>query len=237
MMYLENERVRATWRYADMAERDDSLVVSRHHLAAKVPFINSNHIEHLEITLGDPRLFVDPAFFEAHRQRVMNGEVQAATDHDVDLSPLRACPQLISIVLEGNLLHGDVLAELPSLRCLSLDNTFGKAVVDVSRLPLNTLYVQKPGRNVRGFEQIEGLSELAIWGYQPKSRDLIGLAALKSLQNLKLIRPRIESLNGVELLPALRQLQVYHARPLTDTSALERCPNPVELHTDPNHVG
>lgn len=131
MMYLENERVRATWRYADMAERDDGLVVSRHDLAATVPFINSNHIEHLEITLGDPRLFVDPAFFEAHRQRVMNGEVQAATDHDVDLSPLRACPQLVSIVLEGNLLHGDVLAELPSLRCLSLDNTIGKAVVDV----------------------------------------------------------------------------------------------------------
>lgn len=111
----------------------------------------------------------------------MNGEVQAATDHDVDLSPLRACPQLVSIVLEGNLLHGDVLAELPSLRCLSMDNTIGKAVVDVSRLPLNTLYVQKPGRNVCGFGQVEGLSELAIWGYQPKSRDLIGLAALKSL--------------------------------------------------------
>lgn len=67
MMYLENERVRATWKYADMAERDDGLVVSRHHLAATVPFINSNHIEHLEITLGDPRFFVDPAFFEAHR--------------------------------------------------------------------------------------------------------------------------------------------------------------------------
>ena len=236
MMYMKDGRVRATWRFGDSPERDDGLVVSRHELAATIPFINAHHIEHLEITLGDPRLFVDPAFFEAHRQRVLNGEVRPASDDNVDLSPLRDCPQLVSIVLDGNLMHSDALAELPSLRCLSLDNTIGKSVVDVRRLPIQTLYVQKPGRNVRGFEQIKTLTELAIWNYQPKSRDLIGLTALESLRSLKLIRPRIESLNGAELLPALRQLEVYHARLLMDTSARERCPNPVVLHTDPNHA-
>lgn len=236
MMYLRDGRVRTTWRFGDMPERDDGLAVSRHDLAASISFINSNHIEHLEITLGDPRLFVDPAFFEEHRKRVMNGEVQPAADHDVNLAPLQACPQLVSLVLEGNLLQSDTLESLPLLRCLSLDNTAGKSRVELSRLPLHTLYVQKPGRNVCGFEQITTLTELAVWNYQPRSRSLTGLSALTSLHRLKLIQPRIESLDGAECLPELRQIEVYHARRLTDTTAIARCSNPVMLYTDPNHA-
>lgn len=237
MMYLKDDRVRATWRFSGMAERDDGLVVSRHDLAAAVPFINENRIAHLEITLGDPLIYVDRAYFEAHQQRVMNGEVQAATDHDVDLTLLRSCPQLVSLVLEGNLLHSEVLAELPALRCLSVDNTLGKGRVDLRPLPLHTLYIQKPGRNVRGFERISSLAELAIWNYQPKSRDLTELTGLTQLSSLKLIQPRIETLSGVELLPRLQQIEVYHARLLKDTSAIDRCTGGIRLFTDPNHAG
>ena len=235
-MFLKDGRVRTTWRVADEPERDDGLVVSRYELADTVGYINANHIEHLEITLGDPRLFVDRAFLEAHRQRVMNGEVQPAPDHLVDLTPLLQCPQLVSLVLEGNLLHSDVLPALPALRCLCIDNTVGKNKVDLSALQLHTLHIQKPGRNVRGFEQIGSLSRLALWNYQPRSRNLSELSGLTGLIALRLIQPRLSSLDGVEALPSLRALEVYRARLLTDTSALARCPNSVTLHTDANHL-
>ena len=133
----------------------------------------------------------------------------------------------MSLVLCGNLLHSEVLTELPNLRCLSLDNTLGKSRVDLSALPLHTLYIQKPGRNVTGFEHISTLQELAIWNYQPRSRDLTELSRLTSLRRLQLIQPRITTLDGLGHLHTLERLEVHYASTLTDVSAIKRCRHPV----------
>jgi len=112
---------------------------------------------------------------------------------------------------------------------LSIDNSLGKHPVDLSSLTLQSLYIQKPGRNVRGFEQISPLQELAIWNYQPGSRDLTELHRLTRLRTLRLIRPRIDTLAGIEHLPSLKTLEISYTRTLTDASAVHRCPNAVKL--------
>ena len=85
---------------------------------------------------------------------------------------------------------------------------------------------------MRGYEEIVSLRELVIWNYQPGSRDLSGLSRLIHLERLRLIQPRISSLDGVERLPSLTKLEVSYARALTDASALRRCARPIEVMLD-----
>lgn len=228
-MYLRDGHVYTTW---GNSLRDNGLVVSRHDLASEISYINAHGIAYVDVFTGDPRVIVDPTFREARLQMLQNAEDTEIADYLTDVSPLRDCPQLTQLSLSGDLTGAEVLAALPNLRCLSLDNTLGKHSVDLSRLSLHTLYLQKPGRNVHGYEQIGSLRELVIWNYQPRSRDLSGLSSLIHLERLRLIQPRISNLDGVELLPSLARLEVSNARTLTDASALQRFPRPIEVMMD-----
>lgn len=228
-MYLRDGHVYTTW--GDPL-RDDGLVVSRHDLASEISYINAHRIAYVGVFTGDPRVIVDRAYREARLQMLQGAEDREPADYLTDISPLRDCPQLTQLSLSGDVVNSDVLAALPNLRCLSLDNTLGKHSVNLSPLSLHMLYIQKPGRNVRGYEQIESLRKLVIWNYQPKSRDLSGLSKLIHLEHLCLIQPRISSLDGVEQLPSLARLEVSYARILADASALQRCMRPVEAVMD-----
>lgn len=229
-MYLRDGHVYTTW---GNPLRDDGLVVSRHDLASKIGYINAHNIAYVDVFTGDPRMIVDRAFREARLQELQStGSTESASDYLTDIAPLRNCPQLTQLSLCGDLTGSEVLAELPNLRCLSLDNTLGKHKVDLSPLSLHTLYIQKPGHNVCGYEQIISLRELAIWNYQPKFRDLSGLGSLIHLEHLRLIQPRIHALDGVEFLPSLASLEVSYTRTLTDASALQRCAHPIEVSMD-----
>lgn len=229
MMYLRDGHVYTTW---GNPQRDDGLVVSRHDLASEIGYINAHGIAYVDVFTGDPRVIVDPSFREARLQELQSAENAAPADYLTDLAPLRDCPQLTQLSLSGDLINSEALAALPNLRCLSLDNILGKHAVDLSVLALHTLYLQKPGRNVRGYEQIVSLRELVIWNYQPGSRDLSGLNRLIQLERLRLIQPRISSLDGVEFLPSLTKLEVSYARALTNVSALQRCARPIEVTLD-----
>lgn len=213
--------------------RDDGLVVSRHDLSTEIGYINAHNIMYIDIFTDDPRMIVDRAFREARLQELQSAGIpQTSADHLTNIAPLRNCPQLTQLSLCGDLTGSEVLAELPNLRCLSLDNTLGKHKVDLSPLALHTLFIQKPGRNVYGYEQIISLRELCIWNYQPRSRNLSELAALTNLQHLRLIRPRIDTLDGVEDLLSLSQLEVTYSSSLTDITALARCCHPITVRMD-----
>lgn len=225
-MYLRDSHVYTTW---GNPPRDDGLVVSRHDLASEIGYINAHGIVYIDVFTGDPRVIVDPSFREARLQALQATDDLAPADYLTDIAPLRDCPQLQQLSLSGDLINSEVLATLPQLRCLSLDNSLGKHAVDLSALSLHTLYLQKPGRNVRGYEQIVSLHELVIWYYQPRSRDLSELSRLIHLEQLRLIQPRISSLDGVERLPSLKRLEVSFARTLSDASALRRCSRSLEV--------
>ena len=232
-MYMKDDRVWTTWRDSDFQERSDGLVLSRYDLNSQIGFINDNHIEYLYITLGNPRIIVDREFREAAYQLLQHEDTAGTPrNYDIDLASLRDCPQLARLSLEGNLLHSDALRDLPCLRTLDLDFTLGTNRVDLSGLSLQTLYLQKPGQKVYGYEMISSLQELAIWNYQPKSRNLSALKMLQNLERLMLVQPRIDTLVGIEYLPSLSSLEIYRSRTLHDTSALDRCTHPVTLRMD-----
>lgn len=230
VMYMRDNHVYTTW-----GEREDGLVISRHDLSSEINYINEHRIEYLDITSSDPRIYADHAYREYLLQNPIASKDDAQTaSHFTDIAHLRNCPQLKQLSLCGDLINSTMLSELPHLHCLSLDNTFGKHTVDLSSLYLRTLYIQKPKRNICGFEKLTTLVKLCIWNYQPKSRDLSELSALSNLQQLHLIQPRIDSLAGIEALVSLRKLGIYKARTLKDSSALTRCTQPLEFTDDPN---
>lgn len=204
------------------------LVVSRHMIEAEMPYIISNNIKHIEITLSDPRTYMKKCTLEEIVQ--CN---PAERNFDVDIASLRECKQLTSLALCGNIIHSEVLDELPNLQILSLDNTLRNSIIDVRKLyKLQVLLVQKPGNKVQGIESILSLRSLSIWNYTPKSRSLIELSTLKKLENLQLIRPRIDALEGVEQLKSLREMGIYYSRTLTDITALKKCQTEIETTFD-----
>jgi len=146
-------------------------------------------------------------------------------DASVDLSPLAQCPHIVRLNLAGDLVNSDVLKRLTNLRSLSIDNEGRKNPVDLSGMDsLETLYITKPAKNICGIFACTGLREVKFWKYAPKSRDLSEFAPLKNLENLCLVQPRIDTLDGIEALTVLRNFEVWYSRTLCDISALDRRP-------------
>ena len=235
-MYIKDNHV-----YAPIVSRDEyfqgteMLVVSRYALASEIPYIMKNGIMRLDISLGNPRLYCDKEYWEkALAEAAQRKDFDEEPNYDTDISPLRECPQLDYLCLCGNIVHSEIIKELSLLRSLSIDNTLGKNKVDLSGLQhLDSLYIQKPGRNVIGFEQLSTLREVRIWNYTPKCRNLTDLVHLKNLELLDLIQPRIDTLDGIEQLPALKRLDIYRSRTLKDISALDKCQHQFEFVCEP----
>ncbi len=191
-------------------------------LPAEIPYIAEMGATSLAIMLIDP---VGLHNWSISHEEALLFSMRKPESADVDLSPLRNCPFIEELSLEGNLINSYVLEHLPRLHTLSIDNTDRKAPVRLDRLgALQTLWIQKPGRNISGISSLTNLRHMRLWNYQPKSRDLSELNALTNLTELELISPRIDSLNGAEFLTSLTRLGVYYARTLKDASALHKCP-------------
>lgn len=199
--------------------KHNGLVISRHMLEAEIPYINRNNIEYIDITLSDPRIYMTRGLPASAFQCD-----DSDRNFDVDITPLLKCKKLTSLALEGNIIHSEVLEELPNLQSLCIDNTLGNTIIDVSKLrQLRFLVVQKPGNKIRGIEGAVSLQYLRISNYIPRSRSLAELAPLNKLEYLELIQPRIDTLQGIEQLESLREIGVYYSRTLKDITALNQC--------------
>ena len=192
-------------------------------LAEEVSYILENGIAKVDVEMLDP-----VALYRWHEQRLVGGEdpeFRKMPSADVDLSPLRRCRQLETLHLEGNLVNSEVLAELPCLHTLSIDNQSRTNPVRLDILPaLQKLWIHKYGKNMLGLPDCTGLQELRLWNYAPKCRNLRELERLQNLTKLELIQPRIDSLEGIERISSLRSIEVFYSRTLKDVSALENCP-------------
>lgn len=231
-MYLKDNHV-----YRERDDQQEGLAIQSRELPQEIAYINAHQIAHLEVDLLNPRALVDDEYYARLVETALNREKNPDAEKsncDVDIAALRQCLQLKSLVIDGNIIHSETLQVLPNLRSLSINNTFGKNQVDLSQVQqLRILYIQKPGRNIIGFEKIAGLQELCIWNYIPKSRNLAALSALKNLESLALIQPRIDSLDGIEECSALKRLEIFRSRTLKDISALDRCKQHVEFICNP----
>ena len=234
-MYINDQHVYAPDMSLDQCfQGREMLVVSRHALASEIPYIMKNKITRLCITLDNPKIYCDTEYWEKFYAETSQKKDDEIPNYDTDISPLRECAQIDDLSLCGNIVHSETLKELPLLRSLSIDNTRGKNKVDISGLQhLHTLFIQKPDSNVIGFEQLSTLRKLRIWHYTPKYRNLTDLIHLKNLELLDLIQPRIDTLDGIEQLPALKRLDIYRSRTLKDISALDKCQHQFEFVCEP----
>ncbi len=182
-------------------------------------FITRERITDVSVETMDPVALY--RWSETHDEQVF----RRMNDDRVDLSPMAKCPHIVKLNLEGNLVNSDVLKQIKGLRSLSIDNEGRKNPVDLSGMDsLETLYITKPAKNICGIFACTGLREVRFWKYAPKSRDLSEFAPLKNVENLCLIQPRIDTLNGIEALTALKNFEVWYSRTLCDISALDRRP-------------
>lgn len=187
-------------------------------LEAEIPYILKENIKVLSIDTLDP--------VALHKWNNCRGEVEfrKMESDSVDLHPLEKCRQIETLNLDGNLVGSEVLEELPQLKQLSIDNESNKNPVRIDRLKsLEFLSVLKYGKNIIGLSECIELKTLWLWNYGPKTRNLRELAKLQKLEELQLVRPRIDTVDGIEDLSALKSFEVYYSRTLNDVSALDRC--------------
>jgi len=189
-------------------------------LELEIPYILKENIKVLSIDTMDP--------VALHRWHSCRGDVvfRKMESDIVDLLPLRECKQIETLNLDGNLVSSEVLEELPQLKKLAIDNESNKNPVRLDRLrSLEFLSILKYGKNIIGLSECVDLKTLWLWNYGPKTRNLQELARFQKLEELQLVRPRIDTLDGIEELSALRSFEVYYSRTLSDISALDRCRN------------
>lgn len=96
--------------------------------------------------------------------------------------------------------------------------------IDLSRFDRLSVYRGDWHRGL-SLSSCRSLTHLALWGFAPRSRDCDEIATLTSLRFLELVRPRIESLWGLDSLCRLQSLAIHLARSLSDLSALSESMN------------
>jgi hypothetical protein len=62
------------------------------------------------------------------------------------------------------------------------------------------------------FTAFPRLRKLALYSFRPRSRDISGLRVSDKLQELRLVKPGIDSLAGIERIAGLRTLELYYLR-------------------------
>ena len=199
-------------------------------LPEEIAFINSNRITRLSLEIWDPlesmmRPRLDDGTYIKNMRKLRS---------DVDLSPISSCSQLTELHLEGNFINANCLSLLPNLTTLSVDNDLSKKkTIDLGGLKrIETLWVNNYHKNVIGWDRLPKLKSIRFWKYAPSGRDLSAFRHLCSLENLELIQPRIDTLNGIEHCGMLRSVSISYCRTLLDISSINQCEHDVKLILD-----
>lgn len=112
------------------------------------------------------------------------------------------------------------LAYLCRLKELSLNEPKGKVDLE-NHLDLKSLSVEF-NKNIVGMERLKNLEKLSLWNYKPKSKNLSEISELKAVQELKIIRSSIISLNGSGNLLNLERLKLGYLNQLSYIDELEK---------------
>lgn len=131
-----------------------------------------------------------------------------------DLNFLSRLKDLVeSVVIGENKFDISIINTLHKLRYLGIaDNK--KDVIDLSNFPdLETLACDFSDR-LKGLENANKLRSLTISNYRSKNNSLSKFPALISLEHLNLIKPNINSLQGIEKYTNLKRLEIYGASKL-----------------------
>jgi internalin A len=138
----------------------------------------------------------------------------------VDLSPLRDFPGLrdLGISVEVDSFKDiDALYE-SDVTELSIMDRIGSEI-DIARVPNLEILSFESQPKVRNAFAANDIRRLSVWHY--KGTDLAEVSALENLTYLTFVQSSIKSLEGIQKLARLKELNVAYCRSLADVAALD----------------
>ncbi len=145
------------------------------------------------------------------------------TDFDYDdLNFLNECSSIEELSILNHFLKNlSGIYSLKKLRILSINETTTKVEFRINELKnLEVLSGILPKKTV-GIDELNKLKGANLWGYKPKSKNLIDIKNLKELSVLSLTQSNIVTLEGIGGLNNLKELQLNYLRSLKDISAFK----------------
>lgn len=153
----------------------------------------------------------------AEEHSISSVEVQG---NEIDLSPFRHTKHITAMCLSGSLRNVDSLYNLP-LKDLYIDNTNNNQTIDLSMFKvLENLSITKNGTNIIGLSKCVSLRCLWLYKFSPKKRNLEELSTLCNLKKLILTYAKIDTLDGIEEMGQLEELEINYSRTLNSVQAL-----------------
>ncbi len=136
-----------------------------------------------------------------------------------DIDFLSKCPSVSGVWLSDiDIKDYSGLYKMKNLTSLSVPEDY-KIDLDMSRLKNLEGFVGEV-HHVQNLDKCISLKWLKIGGKFPE-RNLEYIKSLTNLESLKIVQTNITSLNGIENLTKLRELELYYLRNLSDISAIK----------------
>lgn len=138
-----------------------------------------------------------------------------------DLNFLSECPSIEKLSICNHFLKDlSGIYSINKLRTLAINETTTKVEFRINELKnLEELYGELPKKTV-GFNELIKLKKVQLWGYKPKSKNLIEFKNIKKLSDLILTQSNLVTLEGIDGLNNLTVLQLNDLRFLKNINAL-----------------
>ncbi len=117
---------------------------------------------------------------------------------------LALCPFVEELSITSSTINNyKGLENLSALKKLSFDEP--KGIIDLSQHTSIEELIIEFNKNVIGLENMKNLKVLRIWKYNPKSKNLLGLSSLTSLEELTITQSNINSLTGISAMTKVKK--------------------------------
>jgi protein phosphatase 1 regulatory subunit 7 len=127
---------------------------------------------------------------------------------DTNINFLEFCPNIKKVnIYNDNINDLSGLYKLVDLKILYISDL--KCEIDLSKLRKLIEFRGDFNKNIKGLDECVNLETLSLSKYKTKNKNLEELAFLKNSKYLEIIQSQITSLNGIENLKKINELDFY----------------------------
>lgn len=93
--------------------------------------------------------------------------------------------------------------------------------IDFTKLPNIETMIWHYNRRDQGVDSLEKLRKIFLWHYKPKNKNNFDLKLPLGIQHLEINWSTIDSIEYIQKLPSLQELQIHHCKNLANLTGLE----------------